>query len=204
MKNWDDNDSFSEGDEDFEFGQTDNKKPEKPRDDPQPQPQAANDEEEKAEPSDAQRDSRNDEQAYQRDRPPRERNERGPRNNRRQNNKYGGDKYDRPRNNWNQEGGEDAPLDEGQDGNDRRHHGNYNRQNKYNNRNNDRHQRKGDHFDQSEIDMNSNYRQYYCNDPDFFMKVLGQEPPPYNFKLHAFPNSRARHQASDDKEASEH
>ena len=40
--------------------------------------------------------------------------------------------------------------------------------------------------------MNSNYRQYYCNDPEFFIKVLGQETGPFNFKMHAFPNSKHR------------
>jgi len=34
--------------------------------------------------------------------------------------------------------------------------------------------------------MNSNYRKFYVNDPEFFLKVMGEEPPPYNFKIHVF------------------
>ena len=49
--------------------------------------------------------------------------------------------------------------------------------------------------------MNSNYRQYYCNDPEFFIKVLGQETGPFNFKMHAFPNTK--HRTTDVEEDSE-
>lgn len=33
---------------------------------------------------------------------------------------------------------------------------------------------------------NSNYRQFYCNDPLFYHKVIKQEEAPYNFKLFHF------------------
>lgn len=51
-------------------------------------------------------------------------------------------------------------------------------------------QKNNDHFDPKEVDPDSNYRRYYSNDPEFFVKVMGQENPPYIFKLHAFPNKK--------------
>lgn len=39
--------------------------------------------------------------------------------------------------------------------------------------------------------MNSNYRQFYCNDPQFFLKVMEQEQAPFNMKIHAFPAQKA-------------
>lgn len=54
-----------------------------------------------------------------------------------------------------------------------------------------RHDRQNnEHFNKEEIDPNSNYRLYYCNDPAFFIKVMEQEPAPYTFKMHAFPKNR--------------
>ena len=38
--------------------------------------------------------------------------------------------------------------------------------------------------------MESNYRKFYCNDPSFFLKVLGLEEGPYSMKVHVFPNRR--------------
>lgn len=34
--------------------------------------------------------------------------------------------------------------------------------------------------------MNSNYRQYYIDDPQFYELVINKEPPPYDFKIHLF------------------
>jgi hypothetical protein len=34
--------------------------------------------------------------------------------------------------------------------------------------------------------MNSNFRQYYINDPQFYKIVIAGEQPPFDFKLHIF------------------
>lgn len=51
--------------------------------------------------------------------------------------------------------------------------------------------------------MNSNYRKFYVNDPEFFLKVMGEEPQPYNFKIHVFrrgePEEPHSKQAIDDE-----
>lgn len=85
--------------------------------------------------------------------------------------------YRQQRGHWNEDGGQEGGYQK--------------RNNKYQR---DRPPRDHQHerFDQSEIDPNSNYRQYYCNDPEFFMKVMSQEATPFNFKMHAFPNSKYR------------
>ena len=36
------------------------------------------------------------------------------------------------------------------------------------------------------MNVNSNYRKYYAIDPNFFMKVIEKEQPPYEMKIHLF------------------
>ena len=36
------------------------------------------------------------------------------------------------------------------------------------------------------MDFNSNYRMFYCRDPQFFRVVMAEEPGPYEFKIHLF------------------
>lgn len=65
--------------------------------------------------------------------------------------------------------------------------------------NNDRGDRKGGNrnrreqgeggYEMDNIDPNSNYRQFYCRDPEFFLKVMSIEEAPYNMKIHVFPRS---------------
>lgn len=43
------------------------------------------------------------------------------------------------------------------------------------------------------IKEDSNYRQYYCNDHDFFLKVINKEVQgPYHFKLNVFVSNKNR------------
>jgi hypothetical protein len=36
------------------------------------------------------------------------------------------------------------------------------------------------------MNPDSNYRRFYLNDLRFYMKVIDQEEPPYEFKIHVF------------------
>ena len=46
---------------------------------------------------------------------------------------------------------------------------------------------------------------YYCNDPKFFVKIIGKENPPFEFKIHLFPSEAARkdHEAYNQSEGVE-
>ena len=46
---------------------------------------------------------------------------------------------------------------------------------------------------------------YYCNDPKFFVKIIGKENPPFEFKIHLFPSEAARkeHEAYNQSEGIE-
>ena len=52
-----------------------------------------------------------------------------------------------------------------------------------------RNRRQGD-FDREQVDFESNYRKFYCNDPLFFRDVIPQEEPPFEFKVHLFPANK--------------
>jgi DNA-binding MarR family transcriptional regulator len=45
--------------------------------------------------------------------------------------------------------------------------------------------------------MNSNYRQYYLDDPQFYLIVIRGEQPPYEFKIHLFLDSLGGEGAGD-------
>ena len=51
-------------------------------------------------------------------------------------------------------------------------------------------------YDQTEINEESNYRQYYCNDHDFFLKVLLKEQAPYHFKLNVLVRGQNREEGA--------
>jgi hypothetical protein len=47
------------------------------------------------------------------------------------------------------------------------------------------------------INLESNYRQFYCNDHDFFLKVISKETKgPYNFKLNVQVKNKNREEGA--------
>lgn len=45
--------------------------------------------------------------------------------------------------------------------------------------------------------MNSNYRQYYLDDPQFYEIVIREEPSPYEFKIHLFVDNQDNEQSEE-------
>lgn len=201
VTNWNDDEDYDEEDEDFEFGQAKEKaqpvqEPAQHQDD-EPLERAHQEVPEETKHENANNaDSNQGRDEYVQRNNYRNREDKPDRGyNKRRGDKFGDDQEGRPQRRENRRGGRNNDKwgdqqEEQQDGEEKPYFNRNNRKD-YNRRDNQRGPKGGaDHFDQSEIDPNSNYRQYYCNDPDFFMKVLGLESAPFNFKLHAFPKNK--------------